>query len=64
MPEQQKVDETVESHLKQQIKKYQKGRKLIYSIRKRRGRGNSAMEIEFDNNNSLLESDKDNLKEI
>ena len=51
-------------HLKQQIKKYQKGRKLIYSIRKRRGRGNSAMEIESDNNNSLLESDEDDLKEI
>lgn len=58
IPEQQKVDETVESTSLITDKKIQKKiESSSTSLEKDDGKRNSAIEIESDNDNSFLESD-------
>ena len=64
MPEQQKVDETVESTSLITDKKITKKiESSSTSLEKEDGEGNLAIEIESDNDNGLLESDAEDLKE-
>jgi hypothetical protein len=65
MPEQQKIDETVESTSLTIDKKIPKKiENCSTALEKEEEEENSSIEIESNNSSSILESDADDLKEI